>query len=93
MRAFMIAAALAVRSSSTNHRPGVKQLAQTLPGASYSAAALTLSFCVALAVLAMVFVMIFWDGGTLEQETTSFVTHYTAARPAAEGVRSSHERL
>jgi hypothetical protein len=68
----------------------VKRLAQPLPGASYSAAALTLSFCVALAVLAMVFVTIFWDGGTLEQETTSFVTHYTAARPLLPKVFDPH---
>jgi hypothetical protein len=48
---------------------------------SHSAAALTLSFCIAFAVAAMEFLTIFWDGGTLDSETTFFVTHYTDARP------------
>jgi hypothetical protein len=48
---------------------------------SHSAAALTLSYCIALAVAAVVFLTIFWDRGTLDQETISFVTHYTDARP------------
>jgi hypothetical protein len=48
---------------------------------SHSAAALTLSFCIALAVAAMVFLTIFWDGGTLEAETVDYVPQYTDARP------------
>jgi hypothetical protein len=43
-----------------------------------------------LALIATVFVALFWDGGTLETETISFITHYTSNQPALKKIFDPH---